>query len=628
MGHRRRRAAVARRLTRLRRGVTLALMPDDTARTKAAKAVVVEEDALIGQTLNDRFEVIAAIARGGMGRVYRAIQRPLGRQVALKVLDVRGVVASRGDFQRRFFLEAATAAKLTHPNTIVVFDYGLAGNDVYFIAMELVEGNTLAQTFKAQGPLDPLRVVHIGRQICGSLGEAHTLGVVHRDLKPSNVLLAHRGSDTDFVKVLDFGLVKVLGDEEPGTELTQSGVMMGTPRYMSPEQVTGSEVTGKSDIYALGAVLYHALSGRPPFDGESKFEIFSAHVSLPPTPLREMYPLYAAPARLEALVMRCLAKDPRKRFATMEEVDRELAACAREIRANPLAYATGSTATTMDRPLPRATPAPPSPEASFERMAAPQQPSSPGSVLVASESDAPAPLASAPTQPSGAHAQPSGVYAQPSGAHRYEASGSGASVTGSQAVFQLPREGGSPVKSGLASFLGVAIALSLVALGAAGYYALTRSDVAETPEHTPGPPPADARGTGPAGALGAGLPGAGLPGAGLPGAGLPGAGLPGQPGGPLSTGVRLLCDVPGARLARGGVDLGDCGVSLPVPPGDSWEIQITAPGHVARRVVIFAGQGDVPITLARRGSGSGPRQGGGGTPATPRRGGDVRNPWN
>ena len=119
-----------------------------------------------------------------------------------------------------------------------------------------------------------------------------------------------------------------------------------------------------------------------------------------------------------------------------------------------------------------------------------------------------------------------------------------------------------------------------------------------------------------------------MPGAGLPGAGLPGAGLPGQPGGPLSTGVRLLCDVPGARLARGGVDLGDCGVSLPVPPGDSWEIQITAPGHVARRVVIFAGQGDVPITLARRGSGSGPRQGGGGTPATPRRGGDVRNPWN
>ena len=588
-------------------------MRDDTARTKTAKAADADQDELVGQTLNGRFEVVAPIARGGMGKVFRAIQLPLGRQVALKVLDVRGVVTSRGDFQRRFFLEAATAAKLNHPNTIVVFDYGLAGNDVYFIAMELVEGRTLAQTFKEHGPMEPLRVVHIGKQICGSLGEAHAIGVVHRDLKPSNVLLARRGQDPDFVKVLDFGLVKVLGDEESGTELTQSGVMMGTPRYMSPEQVTGRDVTGQSDIYALGAVLYHALAGRPPFDGESKFEIFTAHVSTPPVPLREMYPLYAAPARLEALVMRCLAKEKSQRFRTMEEVERELVLCERDMRANPLAYATGSTATTMQRAMPRAAPEPTIATAPTRVAPPPVAPpaaqvAAPSSVIVAPPSE-PAQLAAvsqsgAQTHPSGAHSQPNGAY-PPSGAPLYDPQQS-SYISATGPAFQLPRETPtSSARGGLAGFLGVLIALALVALGAAGYYALAHSNDPPPAPRTPGEPPVDGVVATP-------------------------IGVDDTVATPQVVPVRIVCNVPGARLQRGSVDLGDCGAPLPVPAGESWEIDITAPGHLARRVVVFAGQGDVPVTLTRRSGGGGARvsnpEPGGATP-TPRRGGDVRNPW-
>jgi|GEM_PF-2011725 len=604
-------------------------MRDDTARTKSAKAADADQDELVGQTLNGRFEVVAPIARGGMGKVFRAIQLPLGRQVALKVLDVRGVVTSRGDFQRRFFLEAATAAKLNHPNTIVVFDYGLAGDDVYFIAMELVEGRTLAQTFKEHGPMEPLRVVHIGKQICGSLGEAHAIGVVHRDLKPSNVLLARRGQDPDFVKVLDFGLVKVLGDEESGTELTQSGVMMGTPRYMSPEQVTGREVTGQSDIYALGAVLYHALAGRPPFDGESKFEIFTAHVSTPPVPLRDMYPLYSAPARLEALVMRCLAKEKSQRFRTMEEVERELVLCERDMRANPLAYATGSTATTMQRAMPRPAPAPaPTIATAPTRVAPPPvapppvappsaQVAAPSSVIVAPPSE-PAQLGAvsqsgAQTHP---HSQPNGAYSSgaqppsgahpPSGAPLYDPQQS-SYISATGPAFQLPRETPtSSARGGLAGFLGVLLALALVALGAAGYYALTHSNDPPSAPRTPGEPPVDGV------------------------VATPIAVVDTEVAAPQIVPVRIVCNVLGARLQRGSVDLGDCGAPLPVPAGESWEIDITAPGHLARRVVVFAGQGDVPVTLTRRSGGGGTRisnpEAGGSTP-TPRRGGDVRNPW-
>ncbi|MEM7609063.1 MAG: serine/threonine-protein kinase [Myxococcota bacterium] len=192
-------------------------------------------DPFAGLTLAGKYEVLEPLARGGMGRVYRALQKPLGRAVALKILDTDQLEgqAAIEDFQKRFFLEAAAVAKLQHPNTVVVYDYGKTDDDDLFIAMELLEGENLHDTLKREKTLSARRAAHIALQVCGSIGGAHDQGMVHRDLKPSNIMLTPRGNDPDFVKVLDFGLVK---QEDNG--LTQSGALLGTPRYMAPEQIT------------------------------------------------------------------------------------------------------------------------------------------------------------------------------------------------------------------------------------------------------------------------------------------------------------------------------------------------------------------------------------------------------
>lgn len=284
-------------------------------------------DPLVGLTLDGKYEILGSLARGGMGRVYRAVQRPLGRDVALKVLDLEQLEGQKagGDFTQRFFLEAAACAQLTHPNTVVVYDYGCAEDDVFYIAMELLEGPTLETVLKQAAPLDPAVTVHLGLQICGSLGEAHQRGMVHRDLKPSNVMLIRRGADANFVKVLDFGLVK---QDDQG--LTQSGALLGTPRYISPEQIASSDVGPGSDIYSLGAVLYHCLTGRPPFDAESQFVLLASHMNVEPEPIEAVQPQTAASPELRAVVMRCLAKDPADRFPSMEALAEALIRCPEE----------------------------------------------------------------------------------------------------------------------------------------------------------------------------------------------------------------------------------------------------------------------------------------------------------
>ena len=221
-------------------------------------------DTLIGRVINDRFEILDLIARGGMGRVYRAQQRPLGRQVALKILDPRYKGDEDPEFQTRFFLEASTAAKLSHPNTVTVFDYGKTTDEIYFIVMELVEGRTLSALLKELGPIEPERAINIAVQIARSVREAHGMGVIHRDLKPANVLLTRHGDEEDFVKVLDFGLVK--GDP-PGLEhqsLTREGAHTGTPAFLPPEIALGkvAEADGRADLYGLGCVAYWLLTGK------------------------------------------------------------------------------------------------------------------------------------------------------------------------------------------------------------------------------------------------------------------------------------------------------------------------------------------------------------------------------
>ncbi|MEO0326854.1 MAG: serine/threonine-protein kinase [Myxococcota bacterium] len=329
------------------------------ARASSVAPARSRQDPFVGETLDGKYAVLAPIARGGMGRVYRARQLPLDREVALKVLDAHrfGEDEPPPDFQKRFFMEAAACAKLTHPNTVVVHDYGKTADGVFYIAMEYLEGSTLRHVIDSEAPLAPERVLAIAFQVCASLSEAHNRGMVHRDLKPSNIMLVRRSDRDEVVKVLDFGLVK--DDALDDGTLTQSGALLGTPRYIAPEQIASSRVGPTSDVYSLGAVLYHALAGRPPFDSESKFVLLAAHINVDPTPIPELHPHGTASPEFLAVVMRCLAKDPEKRPASMAELASLLAACPEAELVPSVAAShsglTGATALPAPRkgPLPR-----------------------------------------------------------------------------------------------------------------------------------------------------------------------------------------------------------------------------------------------------------------------------------
>jgi serine/threonine-protein kinase len=285
-----------------------------------------DTDPLIGKTLDGRFLVQSLIDRGGMGKVYRAVQQPLGRPVALKTLDL---LDPRGEFRERFFNEASVCSKLTHPNTVRIFDYGRSDDGVYFLTMELLDGKSLHKVVKAEAPLDPLRVIAIIRQVCGALHEAHEQGIVHRDLKPGNIFLTQHGDDAEFAKVLDFGLVK---DLDSDVNLSQTGQALGSPLYMSPEQVEGDPVDRRSDIYALGLVLYVALSGRVPFRKGSVATIMMQQVTGTIPSFDEISPGHSIPFSLEWVVRRCIEKKPEHRIATMRELSRALKICAAEMK--------------------------------------------------------------------------------------------------------------------------------------------------------------------------------------------------------------------------------------------------------------------------------------------------------
>ena len=276
-------------------------------------------DPLIGRVISGRFKIAALIARGGMGKVYRAEQAPLGRTCALKVLDPSYAGDYDPEFHKRFFLEASIASKLTHPNTVTIFDYGRTDDDVYYIAMEYLEGCTLHRAIKDAGFFTGERAAHVARQICRALREAHSVGVVHRDLKPANIFLVEHGDEADFVKVLDFGLVKNVS-ENRGEDLTQTGLFMGSPKYMAPEQIRGDEVDARTDIYGLGIILYEMITGKVPFDYPNSVNILMAHVSEAPPPMHQVNPAVHVSPQVRDLVARCVAKSPDERFRSMDEV--------------------------------------------------------------------------------------------------------------------------------------------------------------------------------------------------------------------------------------------------------------------------------------------------------------------
>jgi serine/threonine-protein kinase len=271
-----------------------------------------------------QYRLIRKLGEGGMGEVFLAEHALLKRPCALK--RILGSANPDPLAQARFEREVQSAARLAHPNTIEIFDYGHTGDGTFYYVMEYLPGLSLADLLRACGPLPPGRVVYLFRQVCAGLAEAHGLGMVHRDLKPANVFVAVRGGESDVAKVLDFGLVKLTGDS--GAEaLTADMVVSGTPLFMAPEQATGEgNLDARADLYALGAVMYCALTGRPPFEGHSPFAVMMAHARDPVTPPRAVQP--DVPADLERIVLRCLAKRPEDRFQSATALREALSACA------------------------------------------------------------------------------------------------------------------------------------------------------------------------------------------------------------------------------------------------------------------------------------------------------------
>ena len=265
-----------------------------------------EADAPDSRVLAGRYELGALLGQGGMGAVHDAIDRRLGRPVAVKIL--RGDLAAQPNARRRFETEAHAAARLAHPNVVTVFDSG-EEDGVPFLVMERLPGRTFADELAA-GPASVARVREVAREILAALSAAHTAGIIHRDIKPGNALLTEDGH----VKVSDFGIAKTVDD----TEQTQTAVLVATPGYLAPERLAGEPASQRSDLYSVGVLLYEALSGRRPFAGDTPLAVMRAIERGKAEPLTSMQ--RALPADVVAVVERAMSRNPRRRFASAEEM--------------------------------------------------------------------------------------------------------------------------------------------------------------------------------------------------------------------------------------------------------------------------------------------------------------------
>ncbi len=270
--------------------------------------------------LSGRYRLKRLIAKGGMAEVWEAVDDILGRPVAVKVLHPH--LAADELFRERFRREAIAAARLAHPNVVATFDTG-TDDSITFIVMELVEGRTLRETLNESGPMAPRPAVHIAAQVADALNYAHKSGIVHRDVKPANILLCPDGR----VKVADFGIAKAVEDTQPGRPgghdaLTGTGSIIGTAAYLSPEQVEGGAVDGRTDVYALGVVLYEMLCGRPPFSGDTDMAVALKHVTTRPLEPRQVRA--GIPRALEDVVLRAMNKLPEARYQSAAELQTAL----------------------------------------------------------------------------------------------------------------------------------------------------------------------------------------------------------------------------------------------------------------------------------------------------------------
>ena len=284
------------------------------------------EDIYLGQTLNNRFKVESKIGEGGFGAVYRGVQLATGRKVALKLLHPE--MTKDENLVARFRREGMVLCNLRDAHTITTYDFDQTPDGTLYIAMELLEGKSLHQIFHDQAPLEWRRIFKILSEMCSSLAEAHAQGIVHRDLKPENVYLESRPGNPEFVKILDFGIAKVMrGDtiDPQSPQLTATGQTLGTLEYMSPEQLMGKPLDGRSDVYALGVVAYEMITARLPFpDAKGPAGLITAQLKQTPVRPSQANPKVQLPAAADQVILKCLEKDKNNRYADVTQLSNAL----------------------------------------------------------------------------------------------------------------------------------------------------------------------------------------------------------------------------------------------------------------------------------------------------------------
>jgi serine/threonine-protein kinase len=297
------------------------------------------DDPLVGRALPGGYLILELVGIGGMGRVYRAEQTNLGRTVAVKIIHPH--LVGEENAAARFITEARAASRLNHPNSVAIIDFGKSPDGQLYLVMEFLRGRDLARVIYDDGPLPFRRIVDVLRQTLAALAEAHTENIIHRDLKPENIILEPVRSGADFVKVVDFGLAKMRVETQQ-RGITSPGIVCGTPEYMSPEQARGDELDARSDLYAVGVILYQLLTGRLPFEAESPTQVVLAHLTQQPQDPREVAPDRQLPKPLVDVVLKALSKDAKDRYQDADEFAAALAEALAQVEDRASLRASGA----------------------------------------------------------------------------------------------------------------------------------------------------------------------------------------------------------------------------------------------------------------------------------------------